>query len=526
MAGAASASAAAAASAPQAAAVTPRAHLDASATPGAGALATYGLFGAPLALAALPLYVQLPAHWSAQLQAPLAGLGLVLLACRATDAFVDPWLGRWADGLLQGARGPALRRWVPALLLLVAGLGALFLLPAAWVTDWSTGTRLAWCAAGVLAASLGYSALAIAHQAWGLRLGGGAASQARWAAAREGAALAGVVGGSVLPVAIGMPATLAVWLPLLLLGVALLAWRAPWPAAVVGGTGPSTAAMVGAAAPAAASAGPAAPSRGALADGEAGAAVSSWRPWRRADFRALYAVHVLNGVAAAVPATLLLFYVRDGLQLGPVWEAGLLGLYFLAAAAGLPLWVALVRRHGARRAWAAGMLLALLAFALVPWLPVGAGPAFALVCALSGLALGADLVAPPVLLERLLHTGDGAERQHAALYCGWWAAAAKLNLALAAGLALPLLQWAGYAPGVRTAAAVQALVWSYAGLPWLLKLLALGVLLRAGRRHPGLRDRALAAQAMDARQSPPGAASAITHRSVGHPPPGQPGVHR
>jgi Na+/melibiose symporter-like transporter len=55
---------------------------------------------------------------------------------------------------------------------------------------------------------------------------------------------------------------------------------------------------------------------------------------------------------------------------------------------------------------------------------------------------------------------------------GWWNFAAKLNLALAAGLALPLLQWLGYAPGVREPQALQALTWAYCLLPCLLKLLA------------------------------------------------------
>ena len=40
---------------------------------------------------------------------------------------------------------------------------------------------------------------------------------------------------------------------------------------------------------------------------------------------------------------------------------------------------------------------------------------------------------------------------------GWWNGASKLNLALAAGLALPLLEWLGYAPGRRDPAAQQAL---------------------------------------------------------------------
>jgi Na+/melibiose symporter-like transporter len=47
----------------------------------------------------------------------------------------------------------------------------------------------------------------------------------------------------------------------------------------------------------------------------------------------------------------------------------------------------------------------------------------------------------------------------------------KLNLALAAGLALPLLQWLGYVPGA--AQAPQApLSWIYALVPCAIKLLA------------------------------------------------------
>jgi GPH family glycoside/pentoside/hexuronide:cation symporter len=55
-------------------------------------------------------------------------------------------------------------------------------------------------------------------------------------------------------------------------------------------------------------------------------------------------------------------------------------------------------------------------------------------------------------------------------YFGWWNFATKLNLALAAGLALPLLGLLGYAPAAR-AQALQALV-AYCLLPCVLKLLA------------------------------------------------------
>ena len=65
--------------------------------------------------------------------------------------------------------------------------------------------------------------------------------------------------------------------------------------------------------------------------------------------------------------------------------------------------------------------------------------------------------------------GEGA-------YFGWWNFATKLNLALAAGLALPLLGAAGYTPGVRDTASLQALTIAYCLLPCALKLLAAGML--------------------------------------------------
>ena len=51
-----------------------------------------------------------------------------------------------------------------------------------------------------------------------------------------------------------------------------------------------------------------------------------------------------------------------------------------------------------------------------------------------------------------------------------------LNLALAAGVALPLLGSLGYAPGARDAHALQTLTWAYCLLPCALKLLAAGLL--------------------------------------------------
>jgi Na+/melibiose symporter-like transporter len=57
-------------------------------------------------------------------------------------------------------------------------------------------------------------------------------------------------------------------------------------------------------------------------------------------------------------------------------------------------------------------------------------------------------------------------------FLGWWSLATKLNLALAAGTALPLLGLWGYVPGGQAPAALQALTWAYVVLPCVLKLCA------------------------------------------------------
>ena len=61
---------------------------------------------------------------------------------------------------------------------------------------------------------------------------------------------------------------------------------------------------------------------------------------------------------------------------------------------------------------------------------------------------------------------------------GWWNFVTKANLALAAGLALPLLAALGYAPGARDAAATAALAGVYGFAPVVLKLGAIALLWR------------------------------------------------
>jgi Na+/melibiose symporter-like transporter len=176
-------------------------------------------------------------------------------------------------------------------------------------------------------------------------------------------------------------------------------------------------------------------------------------------------------LASAVPATLVLFFVQDRLQAPKAMEPLFLGLYFAAGALSFPLWLKVIDRTGLLKAWALGMGLSVAAFVSVVGLGAGDTAGFLVVCALSGLALGADLTVPSALLNQLIDRCGERGRTDGA-FMGWWNLATKLNLALAAGLSLPLLGIWGYAPGRQDAQAVLALGLAYGLLPCLLKLLA------------------------------------------------------
>ncbi len=435
------------------------------------ALWRYGVPGLPLALVALPLYVHLPHHYAA-LGASLATLGAVLLLARVFDAITDPLLGRWIDGIFR--RGPQAvlwhARWVA--LTLALGMVALWFPPT---TGWSLGP---WALLCLVPVTLAYSALVIAHQSWGARLGGDDPRQARIVAWREGWALVGVVLAAVLPSVAGWPTTLAAWCAALAL--ALWAWGSgprPLP------QGTASASSIPASSRAVSDTTPthdAAPSRAYPAADRSHASSAPrhplWHPWRQARFRQLISIFVVSGLASAVPATLVLFFIDDRLQT-PNWQPVYLGSYFVAAAAGMPLWLALARRWGLAHAWLAGMFLSVAVFAWAATLQAGDAFAFWVICALSGAALGADLALPAALLAGVI--GDAGDRgQHEGTYFGWWNVAAKANLALAAGLVLPGLQVLGYQPGARDAAALQALTLAYAVLPCILKLGAAALLWR------------------------------------------------
>jgi len=418
-----------------------------SSPPAAPRLLAYGVFALPLAMLSLPVYVHMPKFYQETFGVNLAALGLLLLLTRLADAALDPWLGYWSDR--AQARGHARLRWTGfALPLLMLGLWAMFVPP-----DVAPAAAALWLAASSLVVYCSLSMVQINYQVHGAEMVSAPDQLTRVTAWREAFTLCGILLGASLPAILAAdtaPRSAFASLALIIVGLlavccgVTLAFSPKAPAATRQNAPDSW--------------------RAALR-----------RPLRQQAFRRLGLVFVINGTAAAIPATLVLFFVQDVLGLAHL-TAHFLVVYFAAGALAMPLWPSLARRWGKARTWRLSMWLASGVFMWAALLGPGEAATFFVICALSGLALGGDLALPPALLAELItqQDQDGKTGSPAGAFFGWWALLTKLNLALAAGLALPLVTWLGYRPSTEgsVAAGTFALTGCYALLPCALKLLA------------------------------------------------------
>lgn len=400
-------------------------------------LPAWSLFAALIAMAGLPIYIHAPKFYVDSYGTSLAAMGFTLAALRLIDVVQDPALG-W---LAEATRARRRLTVMIAAFLMAAAMAALFAVPPL------TGPLL-WFALTLTVLFSAFSYLTICFYAEGVTKARslGPKGHIRLAGWREGGSLVGVCVAAIAPVALALvtsqPFTAFAVLFAVLAILATLAMRAEW-------QGP----------PPDPTPNPINLFRPVLAD-----ALS----------RRLLLIALLNASPVAVTSTLFLFFVESRLTL-PGWEGPLLLLFFLAAAASTPVWSGLARRHSPRPVLLAAMILAIVSFLWTLTLGSGDLVAFALICAASGAALGADMtLLPAIFAQRLAQTGTS----EAAAF-GLWSFVSKLSLALAALTILPALQAAGFRPGLpNPEPALQTLTLIYAGLPCVLKLTAITLLVR------------------------------------------------
>ncbi|MGB7183691.1 MAG: MFS transporter [Burkholderiaceae bacterium] len=405
-------------------------------------LLAYGGLRMPLALLELPLFVLLPNFYSDTLGLPLGLVGGILFTTRLLDAFLDPAIGTAIDR----KKNLHFRTWI-WLSLPVSTIGFVALMHPP-----ENLAYLSWWLAGMsIVTYLGYSVASIAYQAWGSQIGTTDPQRAQVTGFREAFGLAGVLLAAAWLTPSGIPILTALFVSLSAVAAGLLLF-APT------GNRPR--------------------SWNTLTESELKTVgvtddiKNSFRSVRaNRPFRWLLAALLINGIATAIPATLLLFFVTDILSDAAQAPLFLL-IYFVAGAIGMPVWIRLSNRLGLRKTWIVGIGVSVAAFTWTLTLGPGDSQSFMVICGLTGLALGADLALPPALLASVIAAHGDSGRNEGA-YFGVWSFATKLNLAAAAGLALPALSLAGYVPGTPGAA---SLVIIYAGLPCVMKLLCAAVL--------------------------------------------------
>lgn len=415
-----------------------------------GQLLAYGLPGLPLAGLGVPLFIFLPAFYAQNRGLSLEAVGVALLLARLWDAVSDPLIGMLSDRIETrfGRRKPWLFAGTPITCLAVYML---------FVPPEGAGTLHLFGWSALL--YLGWTMVQLPYTAWGAELSGGYHERSRIAGFREGMLVFGTLLAAGMPAIVsaagGGEDTGTVLTVLALFLIVALPVAITLAAAIM----------------------PERPKLAALGhltpDWRAGAALL----FRNKPFLRLILAYLLNGLANGLAATLFVLFVDKGLGL-PQETDGFLLIYFLAGILSVPVWLTISHRAGKHRTWIAAMLVNSVIFALVPLLGPGDYLAFLAICIGTGACLGADLVLPPSMQADVVDvdTAEGGGSR-TGLYFALWGMATKLALALAVGIAFPVLAAFGFdANGSNDADALLALSLLYGAAPVILKLTAISIM--------------------------------------------------
>lgn len=400
------------------------------------ALIQYGFLSLPIAFAGFPLYVLAPDFYATQHGMSLAVLGFVLLALRMFDAVQDPLIGRLSDRFSH----QSLTVMMLSAALLVASIYGLFNPYGEQV--------LLWFAISMALAMTAFSVLSINLASLGASWTHNSTDQTRISGTREALGLIGLL------LAVSLPPLLAKVLPedqvyaafsVILLILTLIAFLLfyRWF------------------------------SKNSVRFQQKIITQPGFFQLLRSlpiKTRQLFLIYGLSVLASSIPAILVIFFVRDRLNAESYLGLFLL-LYFLSGALAMPLWKRIAEQYGKYRAWLFSMLLAVMSFVWAFFLGEHDTIPYAVICVLSGLALGADLALPPsILADNIHHTGaqDSTATQFSILTL-----LSKAALALAAAIAFPLLDSAGFVPAsTNSSSALLSLSVAYAVIPCALKLTA------------------------------------------------------
>lgn len=376
-------------------------------------LAAYGSLAFPLAAAFIALQVIVPTYYAEFTSLSLTAIGGLLLFARLCDTVTDPLVGYWSDNAVcsYGRRKVFVVAAAPLI-----GLSVWFLFNPP--DDAGAMYLLCWTVVIYVAGTLAI----VPSSAWAAELSDDYNQRSKITGVRVAFGLAGSLAALLVPALLAdgqsqnLGATLQTitWLVLVTLVSATI-----WTAIAV----PDNA-------------------RTSLPGDSVRAAwlmMKSHNP-----FRQLLVSFLLNAVGNAIPATLFLLYVTHVLQV-PAQAGQFLFLYFICAAAAVPVWVRLSNQFGKHHTWSAAMIMACVFFIWTPFLGAESVFWFYVIVVATGVATGADLALPTSINADVIEWDElenGYRRP--GLFFALWGTASKLSFALAIGIAFPLLELAGF----------------------------------------------------------------------------------
>ncbi|MBX2880040.1 MAG: MFS transporter [Granulosicoccus sp.] len=406
-------------------------------------LAAYGSLAFPLAAAFIAMQVIVPTYYAQSTTLSLSLIGGLILFARLCDTVTDPIVGYWSDhsSISLGRRKAFVLVASP---LIGLSVWYLFNPPA----DAGAGYLLVWTIAIYVAGTLSI----VPASAWAAELSSDYNQRSLVTGVRVAFGLAGTLTALLVPAMLAdgdtqnLGATLRTITFLVLIS---LVGSTLWAVLSV----PDN-------------------SRTTLPPDSINAA---WQLMKTHNpFRQLLVSFLLNAVANAIPATLFLMFVTNVLD-APGKAGIFLFLYFICAAAAVPMWVALSKRFGKHQTWSFAMILACLFFVWTPFLDANTVFWFYVIVAATGIATGADLALPSSINADVIEW-DALETgyRRPGLFFALWGTASKLSYALAIGIAFPLLDLAGFtATGENTPGALLWLAILYGGPCILFKIAAI-----------------------------------------------------
>jgi Na+/melibiose symporter-like transporter len=380
-------------------------------------LLAFSAIALPIYAAQMPLAVYLPAIYAQRYGISLGLLGTIFLIERLWGTIADPIIGTLSDR--TRSRFGRRRLWIASGALVFGLSGLLLFFPFAGVTPLYLGAAL-------FAFYLGWSMVQIPYLAWSGEISGDYHERTRIATYQQVVASAALLIVLILPTIVDQlrpgDATLKLaamggLIVVTLLPALLLTLRAfPEPAA------PHT-------------------------------------PARRLTF--LQTARIILGerlllrillsdfavvLGQMIRSALFVFFVTDYMEL-PRWASGLFLLQFIFGVAAGPIWFAIAKRLGKHRTAVVGELVQVAINLGLLWVVPGQLPLLLTLTVAQGLAQGSGnlmlraMVADVADTHRL-KTGE----DRSALFFSVFSVSMKAGTAVAVGIALPLIGWAGFNP--------------------------------------------------------------------------------